>query len=195
MKKSKKEERIIFLEGKKTILRPLDKKKDLEKCLKWFNDPSILQYISAIFPTTRKKEEEWFDKEKEDEIVLAIETKKGRKFIGTMALHRIDFINGRATTGACIGEKKYWGKGYGTDAKMALLNYAFNMLNLRKIKSGALAFNKRSLNYSKKCGYKQEGVFKKEIFVNGKYVDLIRLAIFKEDFLPLWEKYQNGSKT
>ena len=37
-----------------------------------------------------------------------------------------------------IGEKSYWGKGYGTDAKMVLLDYAFSELGFRMVKSEAL---------------------------------------------------------
>lgn len=192
MKKSKKEERIIFLEGKKVILRPLDKEKDLEKCLKWINDPEIRYFLTAFMPTERKKQEEWFDKERKNEVMLAIETGE-QEFIGTISLARIDYRNGTAMTGTLIGEKKCRNKGYGTDAKMTLLNYAFNTLNLRKIYSNAHSFNKRSINYSKKCGYKVEAVFKKDRFVNGKYIDTVCLSVFKKDFLPLWEKYQNGS--
>jgi RimJ/RimL family protein N-acetyltransferase len=192
LKKSKKEERIIFLEGKKVILRPLNKRTDLEKTVKWINDPDVRQFVSNFLPVAEQEEEKWFDNRRDNDIVLIIETKDG-KSIGTMGLHKIDYRNGLAITGALIGEKDYWGKGYGTDAKMILLNYAFNVLNLRKIKSGALAFNGRSINYNKKCGYKEEGVLKKEIFVNGEYVDMVQLAVFKKDFLPLWKKYQNGS--
>ena len=40
-----------------------------------------------------------------------------------------------------IGESEYWGRGLGTEAKMLLLDYAFNTLNLRRICSQVLAFN------------------------------------------------------
>jgi RimJ/RimL family protein N-acetyltransferase len=56
------------------------------------------------------------------------------------------------------------------------------------------AFNKRSLRYNLKCGYKVEGVRKKQIFRNGKYHDEILIAVFKEDWLPIWERYQNSIK-
>ncbi len=61
-----------------------------------------------------------------------------------MGIHRINWKDRTATTGAVIGEKAYWDKGYGSEAKMLVLDYAFNMLNLRKICSQVLAFNKRS---------------------------------------------------
>ncbi len=83
MKKSKKEERIIFLKGKKVVLRPLNKETDLEKCLKWINDVEIRNFISAFLLKTKKQEEEWFDKE-DDGVKLAIETKDG-EYIGNIS--------------------------------------------------------------------------------------------------------------
>lgn len=190
MQKNAKKPKLVFLKGRKTILRPLRKATDFELCLRWINDPEVNQYLLIHFPLTEKKEEEWFDKLANDpnEVVLGIETLDG-KLIGTMGLHRINSKDRTAMTGALVGEKEYWGKGYGTDAKMTLLDYAFNTLNLRKINSSVYAFNKRSLKYNLKCGYKIEGVRKKQIFRNGKYHDEILIAVFKESWLPLWKKY------
>ncbi len=111
-----------------------------------------------------------------------------------MGIHRINWKDRTATTGAVIGEKAYWGKGYGSEAKKLLLDYAFNELNLRKICSGALAFNGRSQAYSKKCGYEVEGVLKQHIFKNGEYHDLVQLAVFKEQWLPLWKKFRKRGR-
>jgi RimJ/RimL family protein N-acetyltransferase len=185
--------KLVFLKGKKTILRPLRKATDFEPCLRWINDPQVNQYLLVYFPVTEKKEEEWFDRiaNNPNEIVLGIETLDG-KLIGNMALVHINAKDRTASTGALIGEKEYRGKGYGTDAKMALLDYAFNTLNLRKINSSVYAFNKRSVKYNLKCGYKIEGVRKKQIFRNGKYHDEILIAVSKENWLPIWKKYRKN---
>lgn len=187
--------RTIFLRGKKVVLRPLNKQTDLEKVYKWINDPDVRYFVSAIFPQTIKQEEDWLDSMGKDKnnIVLAIETLDG-DFIGTIGLHGIEWHNGVATTGALIGEKKFWNKGYGTDAKMILLNYAFNVLGLRKICSRVFFFNKRSLNYSLHCGYKIEGRRRKQVLRNGKYCDIIELGLFKKDWLSHWRKYRRKTK-
>jgi len=49
---------------------------------------------------------------------------------------------------------------------------------------------KRSLAYNIKCGYKVEGVRKKQWFRNGRYYDEIQIAVFKKDFDRVWKKYQ-----
>lgn len=186
-----KKEKIVFLKGRRIILRPLNKETDLEKCLVWTNDPEVTNFLSLLYPVDRITEGEWFDKLSKDKnnVILAIETLNG-KFIGTMGLHSINWVNRTAVTGALIGEKKYWGKGYGTEAKMLILDYAFNKLNLRKIKSEVIAYNKRSLNYSLHCGYEIEGRKKEDIYKNGQYWDLIQLGLFKNKWLKIWKKYQ-----
>ncbi len=183
-------ENIVFLLGNKTNLRPVSRE-DIPKILVWINDPEVRQFVSSVVPTTQKFEEDWVDglcKDK-DNIVLVIVTKEG-KAIGLMGLHRIDWVNRVATTGALIGDKEYWGKGFGSDAKMALLDYAFNTLNLRRINSDVIAFNERSLNYSLRCGYQIEGKKRQAMFRHGKYWDRIELGLLREEWIPVWEKYQ-----
>jgi len=73
---------------------------------------------------------------------------------------------------------------------MLLLHYAFTRMNLRKVCSTAHAFNARSLRYGERCGYKQEGLRKKQFFIDGRYVDEVLTAVFKSDFMPLWREYK-----
>lgn len=50
------------------------------------------------------------------------------------------------------------------------------------------------MKYNLKCGYKIEGVRRKQRFRRGKYNDEILIAVFKENWLPIWKKYQNTGK-
>jgi RimJ/RimL family protein N-acetyltransferase len=182
---------VTFLRGKRLYLRP-PTKEDIPCFLRWINDPEVNCYLSKFLPVTEADEIEWLDrlhKNKNEEIVLVIVTAKNGQPIGTMGIHHINWKDRIATTGAMIGERAFWGKGYGSEAKMLLLNYAFNTLNLRKVCSLVLSFNKRSQAYSEKCGYKVEGVLKQHVFKNGRYWDLVNLAVFKRNWLPLWEKF------
>ena len=185
---------VVFLRSKKVILRPPNKS-DAPIITRWINDPEVREFISAFLPKTENFEEEWIKKLGSDDkdIVLAIETIEG-VFIGLMGVHNIDWKNRICTTGAILGEKEYWGKGYGTDAKMVLLDYIFNTLNLHKVCSQVVAFNKRSLNYSLHCGYKIEGTRRKHMFKKGRYWDVIELSLFKSEWLPIWRHYQKTGK-
>lgn len=182
--------KIEFLRGKRVILRPA-LREDIPWFLKWINDPDIAQYIAAYLPTMEPKEIGWFEnlaKEREVNIVLVILVDE--KPIGTLGLHNIYWKDRRATMGYMIGEKEYWGKGYGTEAEMLSLHYAFNTLNLRKICASVLEFNTRSFRCLQKCGYVEEGRQKAHHFKNGRYWDDILFAVFKKNWLPLWKKFR-----
>ena len=188
-------DKVVFLRGKKVILRPLRKSTDLESCVRWMNDPDTSQYLGIHRPMSDIAEGEWLDTihKSDRDIVLAIETLDG-VLIGSMGLHRISWKDRMATTGAVIGEAEYRNGGYGTDAKMVLLDYAFNTLNLHKICSSVFAFNERSLRYSLHCGYKIEGLKRREVFKNGRYWDVVLLGVFKNEWLPYWKRYQKTGK-
>jgi RimJ/RimL family protein N-acetyltransferase len=195
-KKNMVSDRIVFLQGKRIYLRP-PSKDDIPLFLRWINDPEVNQYLGGYLPMMEADEIEWLErihKNKEKDMVFVLVDDKTNRPIGLMGLHGISWKDGTATTGAVIGEKLYWGKGCGTEAKMLLLNYAFNSLNLRKICSLVLSFNGRSQAYSQKCGYKVEGRLTKHIFKNGKFWDVIQMAIFKSDWLPKWETFQKTGK-
>ncbi len=181
-------EKIIFLRSKRVVLRPFERG-DLPKAQKYINDPKINQYLMCYLPMRIEDEENWYSKTLGSNTNIIFSIVADNKFIGTIGIHDIKWKDRTATTGTLIGEKEYQNKGYRSEAKMLLLNYAFNTLNLRKIKSTVFDFNKRSYEYSSKCGYKIEGVLKKETFVDGKYVDVIQTAVFKEDWEPLWLEF------
>ena len=186
---------VIFLTGKKVYLRPTNKETDLPLLQRWINDPKIRKYLTTYLPITTVDEANWLDKiAKKDpnNIHVAIMTKTENTLIGYMGLHGINYQHGTATTGAMIGEHSYIGKGYGFDAKMIFLYYAFNTLNLRKINSSAKSFNGRSVAYNLKCGYIKEGIRKGQFLHNRKPVDEVMLAATYETWLPKWKEYIKG---
>jgi RimJ/RimL family protein N-acetyltransferase len=115
------------------------------------------------------------------------------ELIGMMGLHRIDWISRTAITGAWIADGNRE-KGLGSEAKLLLLDYAFHSLMLRKISSYVLDTNERSRRYNEKCGYKLEGKLRKQLAVYGDYVDQLCMAVFKEDFDPIWAKFKAEQK-
>jgi RimJ/RimL family protein N-acetyltransferase len=179
-----------FLTGEKTILRPVQLT-DAPLFTKWMNDQETTRYMLRSFPLTEFEEKSWLEKASiiqpnPTNILMVIETKEDGKTIGTMALHNINWIDRRATTGSMIGEKEYRGKGYATDAKMTFLQYAFEMLGIHKIISHAFAKNRKSVDYSLRCGYHVEATLKDEHFRHGEWQDIISLACFYDG----WKKAQ-----
>lgn len=183
----------VFLRGKRIYLRPVEKT-DIPKLYIWTNDyEGVLQFLTSRYPNLLEDEEAWYEnqrKNKKTDVVFAIVRSDTNECIGIMGLHRIDYISGTAVTGSFIGEACNRSKGYATEAKMLVLHYAFNILNLRKICSHVFATNPRSIRALEKSGYTLEGILKEHRFVNGSYVDEHMFAVFRGSFTPLWEEFK-----
>lgn len=182
MKKSKP---IVFLEGKRIYLRPIEAA-DLERCQRWMNDPEIRRFILRQTPLDEAEERKWHDNRGRGpyptDVTLALALKSGDRHVGIVGVHQISWIDRRAVTGAVIGEKDAQDKGYGSEAKALVLEYCFDTLGLHRIASSVLATNPRSLAYLKKNGYREEGRMREHIFRHGKWEDEIMLAILDHEW-------------
>jgi RimJ/RimL family protein N-acetyltransferase len=174
--------------------------KDARLLMQWINDPETRQYLMRYAPVMLAGEEKWLQEmgvrtaslHPVENAMLLIVEKTNHKRIGTIGLHHIDWKNRNATTGTLIGNKDYLGRGFGTDAKMLMLNWAFNELGLNKVLSRVIAFNERSLAYGKKCGYQEVGRLKRHIFRDGDWHDEVILEVHNEDWQKLWIKFEHG---
>lgn len=183
----------MFIKTKRMILRPVEKT-DAEMLRDSINNPDARQYLSAYLPQTICSEKRWIDRinSSNDEIIFISEDIESKEAIGLFGIHVKRWHDRVCTTGANIWNPDFRDKGYGFEAKMHVLHYAFMTLNMRKVCASALGTNPRSIAYQKKTGAVVEGTLKKQIFKNGEYVDEVLLSVFKDDFLKVWEKFQEG---
>jgi UDP-4-amino-4,6-dideoxy-N-acetyl-beta-L-altrosamine N-acetyltransferase len=115
---------------------------------------------------------------------------------GVVNVADIDKVNLKCYWGFYIGEDSL-PKGHGLAMGCLALRYIFYELGIRKLCSEAFAFNQASINYHKKLGFLEEGIFKKHIYKNEKYEDVVCLAAFKEtwDVHALTNLCFGGDKT
>lgn len=182
--------RVVFIKGWRTDLCPVEDT-EVPQLTFGVNDPDTRLYMGNVFPLTKKEEVEWqlnLAKRKPNNVVLVMRVDGG--VIGTIGLHNIDWIARTAFTGTMIWSADHRGKGYATEAKMLLLDYAFNTLNLRKIYSEVLGANEASLKYAAKCGYEEEARLPKHYFREGKYHVKVILAVYKSPWKKRWHEYQ-----
>jgi len=182
--------RVSFRTGTRVYLRPFEAE-EAATLQRWINDPEVTQYLSRTHPVTLREEKEWIEShgKSEKNVVLAIVTTDGDRLIGSIGLHGINLIDRTATTGTTIGERDCWCKGYGTEAKMLLLDFAFNTLDLHSVLSEVIAFNGRSLKYAEKCGYVEVGRIPSWFRRNSEHYDSVMLVVTQERWQPLWEVY------
>ncbi|WP_195571360.1 GNAT family N-acetyltransferase [Paenibacillus sp. 1001270B_150601_E10] len=103
--------------------------------------------------------------------------------IGITALIQLDYKNRNGECILEIGNKAYWGKGYGTEALQLLLRYAFLECNLHRLSLRVFSFNEKAIRLYTKIGFKQEGVTRQSIYRDGDWHDIIHMGMLQEEYL------------
>jgi RimJ/RimL family protein N-acetyltransferase len=175
-----------MISGKRIRLRALEKS-DLPAAVRWLNDSEVTENLLHDIPLSLAREELWYQKMLEnppETHVLAIEVKDGDEWwhIGTTAFHNVDWKNRIGEYGIMIGEKSQWGKGYGYEATLLMLQYAFNHLNLNKVFLYAIETNARGIRVYEKAGFIHEGRLRQDIHKNGRYLDVFAMSVLREEW-------------
>lgn len=174
-----------FLIGQKLYLRLLEESDINEDYINWLNDAEVTQYTeTGKYPSTPESIRVFIERFQggTSDIIFAIVDKETDQHIGNVTLNRINWIHRTADTGLIIGRKDFWGKGYAFEAWSLVTEYAFQRLGLRKITAGAIIDNVTSIAVLKKLGFKIEGTYRQEFFVNGEYRDALRFGLLKKEF-------------
>jgi len=146
----------MILQGSKISLRA-KKLSDAANNYNWKKDAE-LAHLDATQPLNISFEDYLYYYKNEltlpfrSHVELAIETPDG-KHIGNCSLYNIDERIKEAELGIMIGNRDYWGKGYGSDAVTALLQYAFGDKDMKRVYLKTLAENIRAQRCFSKCGF------------------------------------------
>lgn len=173
--------------GKKVQLRPIERE-DLPRFVEWFSDPEFRRYLGVNLPFSLAQEERWFEKlldrmAKQEVLTLTIETVDGAH-IGNVSLFDINWQDRHAELGIAIGDKAYWGQGYGTDATRTILRVGFDDFNLHRIFLRVHEDNARAIRCYEKVGFRMEGTLRESVFRDGAYRDMILMSILTTEFDP-----------
>ncbi len=177
-----------FLKSEKLILEPVEAE-ELPKISKlianWVNDQVVTFYM-FLGQKPQSSEQVAVELKKEidgqNNVIFLIRDIKTQKLIGYAGLYDIHLSAKKAELRILIGEKEFWGKGYGTEATELVTYYGFDRLNLNRISLGYVAENKGAGRAYEKAGYVYEGTFRQDIYRNSKYYDAIAMAILREDY-------------
>ena len=176
---------ISFLEGERIILRALSKQDLTDTYLQWLNDEEVCRSNShAIFPNTEEKMLQFYENQQNNmsQVVLAVIHKADNVHLGNVSLQSINWISRNAEFAILMGNKNYWGKGYGEEAAQLIVNYGFKRLNLHRIHCGTLANNEGMKKLAGRLKMKQEGIRREAIYKDGAYVDVIEFGVLKSEY-------------
>jgi RimJ/RimL family protein N-acetyltransferase len=114
-------------------------------------------------------------------VQFGIQTKDGRP-IGDLGLNSVSIHNRTALLGANIGEPEYWGGGYGTDALLMVVDYAFDTLDLRRLWLVTMSLNARVVRQMAKVGFTLEGRRREAAHADGVWYDELVYGLLREEW-------------
>lgn len=135
-------------------IKPADRK----YFAKWWRDKTLLKLTSGILkPVTDEEITKYFlailRSKKDYHFLIHLD----KKVLGHVSL--VKRSNGWYETQIVIGEKKYWGKGYGSKTIQILVNKA-KRIGISKIFLEVRPHNLRAIKAYEKCGFVKSGVKK-----------------------------------
>ncbi|MHB8376125.1 MAG: GNAT family N-acetyltransferase [Dehalococcoidia bacterium] len=177
-----------MLEGELVNLRAPEMS-DLERNARWVNDREVTRFLTLRYQMSMAAEEAWLRELTAkplsfERVFFAIETKDGRH-IGNCNLFDVSPEDRKALAGIMLGERDCWSHGYGTDAMTTLLRFAFDEMNLNRVALSVYDYNERAHASYRKCGFVEEGRLRDDIFRDGRYHDVVRMAVLRDEFYAL----------
>ena len=187
----------MILRGRKVILRSYEDgftDDELARIYRWSRDEEVLRWSGGSpTPLTFEEFKERFKRERlrpdPRREIFAIFTPEG-ELIGRVGCFAIDRKEGQAELGIVIGEKDYWGQGYGSDAVITFLQHIFETEGLQRVYLFTFTHNLRAQRCFAKCGFKRMGVVRRFSVELGEH-EGVEMEIRREEFEQL--RQQDGT--
>lgn len=113
--------------------------------------------------------------------MFAIESLPEKQLTGIINLNSIDHKNGTFSFGIGVN-KRFRQNGYAAEAARIVMRYGFYELRLQKCNSSCVDINDASIRFHKKLGFKEEGIRRRVIYMNGRYYNNLLFGITREEF-------------
>jgi RimJ/RimL family protein N-acetyltransferase len=144
-------------------------------------NPASLYSEKKVKEELEKRVEEGFNPERH---FFSIRSLGDDQLIGFIALW-LNLIHAEAWVGIGIGEREYWGKGYGADAMKLGVQYAFMELGMQRVSLDLFEYNRRALKSYEKAGFRLEGRTRLDVQREGKRYDSYSMGILRDEWIRL----------
>lgn len=148
--------------------------------INWLNDPLVNQFLESRFHSHTLESTRTFVRScrsSEDTLLFGIRSRPHKnQHIGNIKLGPINRLHGLAEIGILIGHREAWGKGFGTQAILAIKKIATAELGLRKLTAGCYASNIGSERAFVRAGFNVEGRRPRHFLHDGGEEDLVLLG-------------------
>lgn len=177
-----------LLQGERVRLTAKNAETDVEAFTKWSYDSEFRRFQDSEIarPKSNKQIAERYDQPDDDSrFMFIIRPVLSEEPLGFTIL-RVVWAHGDAWLGVGIGDRNYWGRGYGSEAVRLTLDYAFDELNLQRVSLTTLEANGRGRRAYEKCGFVYEGMLREASRYDGELMGEIFMGVLRSE----WEARQ-----
>ncbi|PSQ75739.1 MAG: N-acetyltransferase [Bacteroidetes bacterium QH_7_62_13] len=155
---------------------------------RWNNDPELnrldseVPYEEESFGDFKERFEQLCNEPSPDHRDFEIHDAEEDELIGVAYVARISPHHHHATIGLTIGERDYWGNGYGRESLRLLLRYCFENLDLHRVSAEAFEYNSAWRHLIRDAGFSREGTAREYLHRNGQYWDKGFFALLEQEY-------------
>jgi len=155
---------------------------DISCYLKWLSDPEVNKYLEARHQKYSKSTlTQWIhaNHNSKDSEIFSLIDDLSETPIGTLRISRINLRYKTCDLGLMIGDKNFWGKGYGTESIKKACTYLKDS-GFRKVHAGAYSANIGSIKSFLKNDFSTEGRYIAEVIDDstGMLDDILLMSKF-----------------
>lgn len=183
-----------ILKGELVRLSAVDPDEGAKTWSRWNRDSEFMRFLdsSPSNPRSQKSMQKLLEEDLEDQKSnkhwFTIRALADDKLLGDIDLSIYNWTGRDAFVGLGIGEREFWGKGYGTDVMRIILRYAFMEVNLQRVTLNVFEYNPRAVRTYEKTGFRHEGRMRQVLNREGKRWDMLFMGILREEWLNLQSK-------
>ncbi len=173
------------IETERLIIEPFHEKYLTERYVGWLDDPEVVRFSEQrLRAHTLKSCRAYMNSfEGTPNYFWACVTRgPDIRHIGNANAY-VDTRNKVGDVGILIGEKNYWGKGYGLEVFAAVTDYLFRENHVRKVTAGTVAANTGMVRIMERAGMKEDGRRVRHVLFDGQEFDVVYAALFRDDWL------------
>lgn len=159
------------------------KQDELKMILSWRNAPNVRSNMYTRHEISLTEHLAWWERvqARPDQQYFMYELRHTP--YGVIAFNGIDQINQNSSWAFYAAPDAPIGTG--SKMEYLALEHAFNNILLHKLYCEVLSFNKPVIKLHEKFGFKIEGIFRRQHYHEGVFVDIVRLGLLRPEWIEI----------
>ena len=186
-----------ILKGELVRLSAIDPDEFAKSFSRWNRDTEFMRLLDSNPSKLRSQKrlqkslEEDLGDQKNNQHWFTIRALTDDTLLGDIDLYIHNWTGRDAFVGLGIGEREFWGRGYGTDVMKVILRYAFLEVNLQRVTLNTFEYNPRAVRSYEKAGFRHEGRERQFLNREGRRWDLLYMGILRDEWMKLQEEKEH----